>query len=294
GQTESYFWRVLFEDPMIVLEFRWYMQHKYPVCVAGGYVFCTFPAGQLQVFRMIQSPEPILAACLPPVNLFPGIFPEFLDPSLTDNVDLDTADSEFVEQLYDHFPGLEVTDLETPRAIESTSFPFINLPLFTTSGSVSAPQDSDPQAEIPMANTSTNTTSANTAIIGTHQYDPVVVPTHAPSGAELMVVPSGLNTRGRIMRFVKWYTSKLPKSVREVRCSLCRGGPNPNKGWEVKPSKLTRHIMTHNGVKWFQCPSPDCGILQFTIRDQGVKHMDKHHPGTPVTALVELDVDYAF
>ncbi|CAE6492948.1 unnamed protein product [Rhizoctonia solani] len=110
-----------------------------------------------------------------------------------------------------------------------------------------------------------------------------------------MHVPPGLNTRRLIDDFVRNYRSRLPKSVRKVRCSLCQDRAESDKPWKTKPTELIRHIMAHNGVRWYQCHISDCsqGAPQFTTKDQGRIHLEKYH-GEPVSKLIELDLDLVF
>ncbi|KDN32984.1 hypothetical protein RSAG8_13927, partial [Rhizoctonia solani AG-8 WAC10335] len=142
----------------------------------------------------------------------------------------------------------------------------MGLTLMTALGPTSTFHGANPHVE--MSSTSyANTSSANTTIPETYQSASSAAQPAQSSETRLMSVPLGLSTRRLINEFVKRYTSELPKSIPGVRCSLCHGF-DTHKLWETKPSNLIRHIMAHNGVKWFQCPHSDCpcGAPQFTTK----------------------------
>ncbi|KAH7330726.1 hypothetical protein B0J17DRAFT_771924 [Rhizoctonia solani] len=189
------------------------------------------------------------------------------------------------------FRDLAAAGTDIHEGVESASLHFIDTALGNISGVASDLHNWGFRAE--MLNTPSESTLSET-VNAPQSTCSTVQPSHGSSEAMLMFVVPGLNTRGCIRKFVRQYTSNLPKSVRVVLCSRCLDGSNPNRNREIKPSNLTPHIMAHNGVKLVQCPISECGGLQFTTKDQGKKHLEGHYKGIPVERLIELGLDLEF
>ncbi|CAE6346574.1 unnamed protein product, partial [Rhizoctonia solani] len=293
----NYIWRVFLSGSDVRLQLQCYIEHWHLPCIAGSYAFRMDPADsdERQVFRVIQLHSTTAPYYLPLI-MHTGIFPD--DYSIAN---WNTPGSEFISdsELPSQYPSLSTT---CKTAFDATAeFDSVDS-LSTNSNSTTSMTASGsnptiyayPQVQVP--NTSSyhlSAPSSNATMSETYHHSLPTAQSMQSPEIPLMSVPPGLNTKGLIDTFVRDYTSQLPKSVREVYCSLCPVSVEP---WETKPTNLTRHIMAHNGVKWFQCPYPNCprGAVQFTTKDQGKKHLEKYHVGTNVTELIKLHQDLVF
>ncbi|KEP54161.1 hypothetical protein V565_021050 [Rhizoctonia solani 123E] len=99
-------------------------------------------------------------------------------------------------------------------------------------------------------------------------------------------VPRSLKDRDAVKMFLEKALAELSKSVRMVKCSLCRNN-KAKKDWHVKPSNLERHILAHLRIKDHHCTG--CKE-EFTTKDQMTKHIKKKHPAmTEPMKIIDQD-----
>ncbi|CAE6464114.1 unnamed protein product [Rhizoctonia solani] len=273
GSGLNYLWRVCLNfhsEPALALCQRF--QEREPFSLAtNGYLFYTLDSDSRAIWRAVK-PMTTYSSPLVDVALHPSIQPNwFGSSSLGTNVNWPTQPP--VPALLDY------TYPPTDSLVQGIADSYF--------GPADTPFSSEPILSSQFSETSSDVSVEvySPSDFEAEQFqDPRPYFYTNEQGNITLDVPRFLKDRDAVKVFLENALAELGKSVRKVKCSLCKNN-KAKKKWDVKPSNLERHILAHLGIKDNHCS--DCNE-SFTTKDQMKKHMTKKHAALVPAKRVKL------
>ncbi|CUA76321.1 hypothetical protein RSOLAG22IIIB_12207 [Rhizoctonia solani] len=244
GSGLNFIWRVrwsLHSEPTLALYQRFQEHESYPVKL-NGYVFDASSPDSRAMWRETMMPT-IFSPSIAGVALYPSIQLDwFGSSSLGSTMSLPP-------QPWIPVPSYR-THQSTNNLVQGLSGSYVN-PVDT-----SLSPDPDPSSQ-------SSDTSSDIFFDAPEDFEAEKVEgsnayfCKDTRGNITLNVSRTLENRDAVESFLEQALPQLDKSVRRIKCSLCKD-KKADREWGVKPSNLRRHILAHLGIKGMLSPNECC------------------------------------